>query len=469
MNNQASIRRFDELKKTNVFAVAGLLFFTFILFFLSLNPSLALPVLGVALAIPFFALIIKYPKVWLWTIALSSFVFFRTSDLKIGVGDILFGIFIVASTYVWLIWKFVVQREKLVESIADWFIIFFYAGMLLNIVVAMLNDITFLDWFREYSLYSSLLLYFPLKYYLKDKKDIITILILFAISVTLAAIDQVRMYQQVALAEAVYAYQLGGSVRLNQPLFTTTIFFSLILSLLPMKMIYRLMLWGLTLLTTAALIVSFSRSFWVFVIFGVFYLFFYLSRKQKKILIVGLSIVLFAGSVSFFTIFKEKADLMLIVLSNRLQSTTKGKKDVSLHLRLIEYDAVFKEIAKYPFFGNGLGKKFHFYVTNLHSTTYTRNIHNGYFFTVFRLGFPLTIVFLLVLFYNIFIAGHIARRLDAPFYRNLMLVTMISLLMLVASSLTANQFFERDSCIIMALGYAFVSNVHKKYKQKLIT
>ncbi len=469
MSEQLKIEEFYKEKIFNVWALAGLLLFTFILFFLSLNGELSLPVLAVAIGIGYIALLFKYPKLWLWTIALSSFVFFRTSDVKIGVGDVIFGIFIIAGTYIWLFWKLLIQREKLIDSIADWFIILFYIGMLLNLGVAMLNDVKFINWFREYALFSNILLYFPFKYYLKDKKDIITILVLFGISVFFAAADQVRMYREIALAQAIYAYQLGTSVRLNQSLFSSTIFFAVILSLLPMSKIKRLLLWGVAFAAIAGLVVSFSRSFWVFVIFAFMLFFIYLSKNHKKIIVIALGFLMLVGSVTFFTFFKEKADLMLMVLTERLTSTTKGTKDVSLKLRLVEYEEVVERINENPLFGNGLGKKIKFYVPFLHITTITHNIHNGYLFAAYRLGIPLTLIFLFILGYNTFVAEQLARKLKNPFYKNLLLASFVSLLLLIAASMLSNQFFSRDGGMILALTFAFVANAKKKYDKKLIS
>lgn len=453
----------------NSIAFIGLLFFTFILFVLSLNGKLTLPVLGAAIGLPLIALMFKYPKLWLWTLAISSFEFFRTSDLKIGVGDILFGIFIIAGTYIWLFWKILVQREKIVYSIADWLIVLFYIGMVLNLSVAMMNNVKFLDWFREFTLFSNILLYFPFRYYLKDKKDIITILVLFGISVGLSAADQVRMYREIALSQAVYAYQLGKSVRLNQPLFTVAIFFSMILSLLPMKKIYRILLWGLGFLSTAALIVSFSRSFWVFVVFAFILMLFYLNKHNRTVFLIGLVIISLAGTVTLFTVFKEKADLMIAVLENRVLSTTKGTKDVSLELRLIEYDEALKQIEKHPWFGNGLGNKINFYVPFMHISTHTKYIHNGYLFTMFRMGIPLTIVLVTILIYFFITGEKLARKLKEPFYKYLVLVSSVSLLMLMASSMLSNQFFQRDAGVIIALSFAFISNTQTKIRNKLIS
>ncbi len=468
MNVQA---RNGSMPGTNVFnmlAFAGLLLFTFVLFVLSLNGKLTLPVLGIAIGIPLVALMIKYPKLWLWTLAISSFEFFRTSDLKIGVGDILFGVLIIAGTYIWLFWKILIQREKIVNSIGDWLIIFFYIGLLFNLGIASLYDVKFLDWFREYTLFSNILLYFPFKYYIKDKKDIITILVLFGISVALSAADQVRMYREIALAQAIYAYQLGTSVRLNQPLFSATIFFSLIMALLPMKTIYRIMLWGLGFLSMAALIVSFSRSFWIFVAIAVVYMLFYLSKRHRKVLIISLLLLAIAGTVTLFTVFNDKADLMIMVLKNRVLSSTKGTKDVSLELRLVEYEEVLNRIGQHPWFGNGMGNHVDFYVPFLHLTTHTKNTHNGYFFALFRFGIPLTIVFVSFLIYYLLAGERLARKLKEPFYKYLMLASAVSLIMLMVTSFLSNQFFQRDTGIIIALSFAFISNTREKFRQKEI-
>ena len=469
MNEQTNTRIYPGNSVFNSIAFIGLLLFTFVLFFLSLDGKLTLPVLGVAIGIPFVALMFKYPKVWLWTLALSSFEFFRTSDVKIGPGDILFAVFIIAGTYIWLFWKILIQREKIIDNIADWLIILFYIGMMLNLGVAMMNNVKFLDWFREYTLFSNILLYFPFKYYLKDKKDIITILVLFGISIFLAAADQVRMYREIALSQAVYAYQLGKSVRLNQPLFSATIFFSLIMSLLPMKKIYRIMLWGLGFIAIAALIVSFSRSFWVFDAFAFLIILFYLSKRHRRVMVTGLMIIAIAGTVTLFTAFKEKADLMIMVLENRLLSTTKGTKDVSLELRLVEYDEAIRRIEEHPWFGNGLGNKINFYVPFLHFTTHTKYIHNGYLFTMFRMGIPLTLVFVTILIYYFISGERLARKLKEPFYKYLALASVMSLLMLLASSMLSNQFFQRDAGVIIALSFAFISNARDKFQKKIIS
>jgi len=441
------------------FSILSLL--TFIFFYLANYQELGLAILGLVIAIPFVFLMYHKPKIWLFVIAGSSFLFFRSSDVDVTFDDVAFGLLYVGFIYLWLVWRVLVLRKKLVQNIADAAILLFYAGMLLNLIVASLNDVPFLNWFREYALFSNILLYFPIREYLKDKKDIKIFLILFSISVVFSAIDQFRMYKEIALSQTLYAYQLALSVRLNQTLFSAAIFFSLILSLLRMALIYRVLLWGLAGASTAALIVSFSRSFWVIIMFGVFLMLFYLSWKQKRILLTGLTLILVSGIIAFFSIFQAKSSAMIEILADRLQSTGKGKSDVSVQLRLIEYEEVINGIWDNPWFGNGMGKKINYYEPNLHFNVTTHNIHSGFLFAAYRYGIPMSLLFFFVIAYYLFFGERLSVKSKDNFFKALSLSSAMSLMMIVVASFASNQFFARDGGILLAVCFAFI-NISKE-------
>lgn len=439
---------------------------TFIFFYLANFQELGLAIFALVIAVPVVILMYHKPKIWLYVIAGSSFLFFRSSDVDVTIDDVAFGLLYVGFIYLWLLWRVLVLRKKLVQNIADAAILLFYAGMLLNLIVATLNDVPFLNWFREYALFSNILLYFPIREYLKDKKDIKIFLILFGISVIFSAIDQFRMYKEIALSQTLYAYQLALSVRLNQTLFSATIFFALILSLLKINIISRVMLWGLAGASAAALIVSFSRSFWVIVMLGVFLMLFYLSWKQKRILLTGLALILVSGIIAFFSIFQEKSTAMIEILVDRLQSTGKGKADVSVQLRLIEYEEVFKGIWQNPWFGNGMGKKINYYEPNLHFNVTTHNIHSGYIFAAYRYGIPMSFLFFFVIAYYLFFGERLSVKLKDDFFRALVLSCTVSLLMIVVASFASNQFFARDGGVLLAVCFAFIFNGKEKFQNE---
>lgn len=441
---------------------------TFVFFYLANVQELGLAILALIIAIPVVVLMYHKPKIWLFVIAGSSFIFFRSSDIDVTIDDVAFGMLYVGFIYIWLLWHVLVLRKKLVQNIADAIILIFYAGMLLNLIVATLNDVPFLNWFREYALFSNILLYFPIREYLKDKKDIKIFLILFGISVVFSAIDQFRMYKEIALSQTLYTYQLALSVRLNQTLFSATIFFSLILSLLKMKLISRILLWGLAGASTAALIVSFSRSFWIIIMFGVLLMLFYLNLKHRKILLTGLAFITVSGIIAFFSIFQEKSTAMIEILVDRLQSTGKGKSDVSVQLRLIEYEEALKGIRANPWFGNGMGKKINYYEPNLHFNVTTHNIHSGYLFAAYRFGIPMSLLFFFMIAYYLFFAERLSVKSKDNFFKALALSSAMSLIMIIVASFASNQFFARDGGVLLAVCFAFINIAKEKFKSENI-
>jgi len=465
MSSSSHISISSNQKLMTFYTVAGFLLISSVLVFLSLEPVIS-PIIAIAIiGIPFLAIIIKYPKVWIWSIATSSFMFFRASDLEITVADVLFGAYFIASIYIWLIWIVFIKREKIVSSLSDWLIIFFYIGMFLNVIVATLNGVDILNWFREYSLFSNILLYFPIKHYMRERKDIVILLLLFGLSISLSAADQLSKYREVALQEVQYAYQLGNSVRLNQTLFTAGIFFGLIMSVFVQKTWHRIALWVFSAISIGALVVSFSRSFWLFVIFGTILIFFYLSKQQKKTITIAIITIIIGSTIAFFSIFEEKAELMTQVLSKRILSSGQGTKDVSVQVRLIEYDAALDKIAENPFFGNGLGRKFRFYDPIIHITTNTFNIHNGYLFTIYRFGIPMALCFFVILGLFLWRSERLARKHNDPFFKQISIASMVTIMMMIVACMASNQFFSRDGGFVLAVSFALVSVAESRYRQ----
>ena len=413
--------------------------------------------------------IIKYPKLWLYTIALSSFFFFRASSEGVSAADVAYGSFFIAGTFIWIIWKMLIQRERIVKNPADWSILFFYFFLLFNSLWSLSDEVRLLDWFREYALFSTVLLYFPIKYYIKEKRDISTLLILFAVSVVICSIDQLRTYKETALAEAVYAFQLGISVRINQTLFSASILYSIMLSLVNIKLWKRMSVGIFSLISISALLVSFSRSFWLFIIFGLILLFFYLDKKQKIALIISLFLVSSVGLLIFVNVFKEKTKIMTQVIEKRILSSTEGKKDISVQLRLIEYEQVLRGIKSSPFFGKGLGSLVEFYDPDMHFTYRRFNVHNSYLFIIYRVGIPLAFFFFFPIFYRTFYAERLARRVKDKFFKALLLGAGSTLLMMIVASFASAQFFNRDGTIVMAVSFALIDIIRDKFEKNIIT
>ena len=433
------------------------IFISAILIYLSMQPGMDIIILSLTLAIPYFYIVIKYPKIWLWTVALTSFIFLRSTDVEVTIMDVIIGFLYVGTIFIWLIWQIAVKREKVVESIIDWLLLFFFISIIFTLIISSLSNVPFIEWFREYAVFSVVLLYFPIKHYMKDKRDLVILFLIFAFSIIIIAIDQFRSYKEIALSQAVYAYQLSLSVRLNQTIFTAGIFFSLLISLLPLKKTARLLLWGFTAMCIAALMVSFSRSFWILVFFGILLMYCLINNKQRLILTIGLIIIVISGSVVFTSVFQDKVKMMTKIIENRLLSATEGKKDVSVYMRLVEYNEVISRITDYPMFGNGLGKKIHLYDKALHYSTSTNNIHNGYLFAMYRFGIPLALIYFVILALTLFRGFKQGIKLTDPFYRIFSLSSALTILMIIVASFASNQFFGRDGGLVLAVSFAIIS------------
>jgi hypothetical protein len=444
-----------------ILALAGL--------WLSADGGNGLFVLAGIFGILMISLIIKYPKLWLYSIAISSFSFFRASSEGVSTADVLYGGYFIASTFIWIFWKMVVQRERIVTNIADWSILFFFFFLIINSFWSFSDDVQLFDWFREYSLFSTVLLYFPIKYYIREKNDIVTLLVCFGISIAICSVDQLRMYKENALTQVVFAYQLGISVRVNQTLFSAGILYSVILSLIDMKAWKRALVFLFFMLSTSALLVSFSRSFWLLIIASMIVLFFYINKKQRIMLLVGLLFVSIIGTIVFFNVFKEKSKMMTTIIEKRILSSTQGTKDISVQLRLMEYEQVFRGIAASPWFGNGLGKKIEFYDPNMHWTFRAFNIHNSYFFIVYRVGIPLALFFFFPVIYRIFWGERLARRIDDKFHKALLLGATATIVLITVASFASAQFFNRDGTVVLAVSYAMIDMIRNKYENKLIS
>jgi len=161
--------------------------------------------------------------------------------------------------------------------------------------------------------------------------------------------------------------------------------------------------------------------------------------------------------------------MMTTIIEKRILSSTEGTKDISIQLRLMEYEQVFRGIAASPWFGNGLGKKIEFYDPNMHWTFRAFNIHNSYFFIVYRVGIPLALFFFFPVIYRIFWGERLARRIDDKFHKALLLGATATIVLMTVASFASAQFFNRDGTVVLAVSYAMIDIIRNKYENKLIS
>ena len=143
----------------------------------------------------------------------------RGGETELNIFHVLAGIFYDSFLLIWFLYKKLVKREKLLRGFADQLFIFFYLILILNLFIAVGNDVDWFDWLREYLLYSLILYYFPIREYFKEPKHIIKLL--FLVGAVTIGLDLVQFYNYIKiLKNIVYAYQFSNSMRINQHIFT---------------------------------------------------------------------------------------------------------------------------------------------------------------------------------------------------------------------------------------------------------
>ena len=381
-------------------------------------------ILGAIAVMPVIALALFYPRVWLYGVALLGIAYFRGSSQGVSAVDVLSGLVLAGSLFAWIVWRVAVNKKRLIYNSIDWVLLILFLLIPFNLIIALLNGVELLDWLREYIRFSMVLFYFPVREYFREKKYLLRFLIIYAFVVLALDFFQFYAYYKAAFSNLVYAYQLGSSVRINQVIFTTASMFGIVFALYAPKRWLRLTLIVFSALTFSALLVSFSRAFWLIFMAEFILLFFYISYQQKKRYLLTSFVISVILTASAFVLFGDKVVFVYKLVEKRLTSSTKGTKDISLQSRLNEWEKAIFHIAENPLGGNGFAKEFQFYNPITQSTKHTNFIHNAYIFLTYRLGIPMALCFFAVMLYFLFIGEQISRKSPDDFLKKLQLAEL---------------------------------------------
>jgi hypothetical protein len=409
---------------------------------------------------------IRYPRFWLYTLVLSTIFYFRESSEGLSAQDVILGIFYVAGLFIWLVWQILVVRRRLVQNIADWLLLFYFIFTLTNLSIAMINGVEWLEWFREYAVRILILYYFPFRVYIKEKKHIITLLVVFCTAVFITDITMLYDYYRYSYKIVAFAYQITYSPRKGEMLFTAATIGGLTFFFFQKKLIYKILLFTFFLISFIALASTFARAFWVVFIFEFIILFFYLNKTQKiKLLFYSfVAIAVLVGII--YNFFPDNASTAIKVVETRLLSSTKGTQDMSVYVRVLESEAILKKIAEYPLGGNGMQKKFSYYNPLVEFTTESNFCHNGYFFNIYRVGLPLFLFYLIPIIYYFVKSFLLLWKEKEPLYKAMLMCTFFWLLILFITNLVGHIFGSRETQFIVPLAFVMVSFIEQRSLKK---
>lgn len=425
-------------------------------------------VLAFLFAIPAALIAIRYPRVWLYSIAVICSYFFAGREEGLSGIDVVLGAAIFGSLFSWFFWILVIKKENLIKNLADVMISLFFILLIANFFVALINNVDPLDWIRETIIVSIVLYYFPFRYYLKEKKEINTILVMFALATLVVALLQLNEYRK-AMSDVVYAYQLLKSVKQNQTLFVAATSVGIAFFLYHRKITLKIATLLFSGIALISLISTMSRTFWIILLFNLILIFFMVSQKDKlKMVLLTLTFSIIAIS-TVFIVFGDKADIMITLLENRLSSSTQGVKDPSVLARVYEYDEMLSRIADNPIGGYGMNASIRFFNPIEQETQTTSINHNGFFFLFFRVGIPMALLYILPLLYWTYRSFRYSIVIKDPYYKNLTIAFFSCLMLIIIANFPSTQLDTRDAVFVTALAYAIIANVIEKYESKRIT
>ena len=185
-------------------------------------------------------------------------------------------------------------------------------------------------------------------------------------------------------------------------------------------------------------------------------------------IIIYSSLISIVFAISVYAFFPSRADMFFTIIEKRFFSASKGIHDQSVQARLSESKSTLAKVEEYPIGGNGLAKKFTFYDPITMKTLHTYIMHNGYIFLAYRMGIPMAILFLVVLFINIYKAEKYSRKSKDLFFKTMSLCTLCSLILLVIADFTSSQFYVRNSTFVIAISYGFISIAEYHYQKQFI-
>lgn len=416
-------------------------------------------------SLPILFIILTYPKIWIYSVVLLFTLFFAKTDDDLNFYEVVIALVYNAGLYLWIFWSVFVSKRKLVRNIADWIILFLFVLLLFgNSAIAVMNGVDFTTWLREYVLFTLTLFYFPIREHFSEKKDLIKLLIVLAVAIFIVDFRQFYSYYYGITSDDIqYAYELGKSVRINQTVFTIASIFGFLFAFNQSKKKNEYLIFIFTAITIVALITSFSRTFWVIQIFALIMMFFFLPSKQKAKLSLYLTILSVSLISIGYIVAQDNMSIFFKYAEQRLTSSTKGKKDISLQSRLSEWRSVFHDLEYKWLSGNGFAKEFSFYNPISSTTKHTSIIHNGYIYFIYRMGIPLTLMYLFFFSYYFYKSFLLLKLTKDPFFKVLIVATFGSILAMYIINITSSQFMYRDGLFTVAFLVAFTGIAEINY------
>ena len=387
--------------------------------------------------------------VGLCVIILMHFLVLRGSE-GISIGEVIFALCFFGYLLQWFFHKFFIDRSRLLIMPADFALAGFLMLCVFSIVPAFLQQNEMLKWLRELLPFFTLLLVFPLRELANTPRRMKIIVACFVLLGVAVAIDNLLAYRDAA-SSVTYLWELKSSRKaLNAPMFTGIIIVASAFFVMVRSFRTRMLALMAIVVFTAALVITFTRGYWLATVIGVatFFVLIPVAQKMRMGMYFSVFVLLFAGAVVLF--FGDLANFIWDAVGERFLSVGEAGKDLSLLNRMAEAKYVLSQIAINPVVGYGLGKTFK-YPAIIPYEFPTWYVHNTILFVWFKVGLP-GLLCLLTFAGATFVQGLRVFRMSSNAFSKTLSVGLIACFVaLVFVSFSSPQLLERDSALLIAL------------------
>ncbi|MFN8360711.1 MAG: O-antigen ligase family protein [Candidatus Kapaibacterium sp.] len=395
------------------------------------------------------------PKVWLYSVLLSSYFFYTKTITEESSALILFAMAYHASLFAWIFSHVILKRKKLITHWIDLMFMIFLGFLTINGLIALANDVELLFWLKTWQLHLIILYYLPLREICADRKSQTILLGVCTVVLIIQGVSAIYLYKT-ALSNFKFASQLlYVGVRNGASVFTVASLASLLAVLFTSKKIPKILLLVFHFFCFTVLLISLARAAWVGYAVGVLLMILLLRKTLRIQLLIGILLVSFSvGSIGFI-FFNSKATLILNIINTRFTSSAQFATDPSYLSRIYENESLRKGIEEYPLGGGGLQTTHNRYDAISRTTTIGSYAHNNYLGSAEKMGIPLAALFFGILLsivirnWRIAWTSHDRRRL---FFA---ISSSVGLVGIGVINFVGSVFDQREGMFLLAIIFAF--------------
>ncbi len=226
-----------------------------------------------------------------------------------------------------------------------------------------------------------------------------------------------------------------------------------------------LILWMIA-LVTAGLIFTFTRSYWIIVVFSLMVLLFIERRRfstypRLTLVVIG---ALTGGALLLQTKAINSKILEEAVFERSLSifKAPRNFRNDTLYMRYLESRYAWNKIKQYPLLGIGLGTK---YRQNIFGNTdYERNVggkmvHSGYLATQLKMGIPGTLAMLTMVLVFLWRCFHRYRKVKDPLYKAVVLGIAVNMIGMIVLNVGPSPFMTISWVPVVAVCMGLVEKI----------